>query len=443
MPGKGVGQRRVLPELDAFYEASARSGAYEVQCDSGDAAHAALESLAQSEAQSDAAIEALEAFVLELDRLLVNISCRINLRRPEILRPLRTRLNALRRRATLTLKGLGVSNPSASHTKAATAPRRIADRGNTCRLMDEVGPRHVCEHGCFFREYEPSRMLRTFLSVAADEGHRRSDLAGWKVEVRRTGAGKDEDSSPSAGDTPARKRRRAGSTSDEEPWLVAPTGEVHLTVKEAVAALDACPQQRGAHTEGPDGDGSAVVSRFFAGVQAEPPRHRSAAGGGGEASTNASTVERVSAGEDGNGAPAWRPPQSPYGLLEELLWDRPWRLLLACILLNQTSRAQVDPVLARLLDRFPDAPTLAGADATHVEEMLRPLGLHRRRARTLLDLSAAFLKGTWRRAEELPGIGQYAADAYAIFCEGRWRETEPQDHALRWYTEWLRTVEDS
>jgi hypothetical protein len=49
---------------------------------------------------------------------------------------------------------------------------------------------------------------------------------------------------------------------------------------------------------------------------------------------------------DHHGAHPWRPPHSPYGLLEELLWDRPWRLLLCCILLNQTSRAQVDPVLA-------------------------------------------------------------------------------------------------
>ena len=46
------------------------------------------------------------------------------------------------------------------------------------------------------------------------------------------------------------------------------------------------------------------------------------------------------------------------------------------------------------------------------------------------------------RPEELPGIGQYASDAFAIFCEGRWRETVPHDHALRWYKDWLVTVED-
>ena len=139
----------------------------------------------------------------------------------------------------------------------------------------------------------------------------------------------------------------------------------------------------------------------------------------------------------------WRPPHSPFGLLEELFWDRPWALLLCCILLNQTTRAQVDPVLASLLCRFPDAAALATAGVAEVEEILRPLGLHRRRARTLIAFSIEFLKGAWRRPDELPGIGQYACDAHAIFCEGRWKRVEPMDHALRWYVRWMRTMEAS
>ena len=118
-------------------------------------------------------------------------------------------------------------------------------------------------------------------------------------------------------------------------------------------------------------------------------------------------------------------------------------MLLCCILLNQTSRVQVDPVLARLLEGFPDAASLAAADAEALEEILHPLGLHRRRARSIIAFSQAFLKGAWRKPEELPGIGRYGADAHAIFCEGRWRETEPHDHALRWYCDWMRATEAS
>jgi methyl-CpG-binding domain protein 4 len=32
---------------------------------------------------------------------------------------------------------------------------------------------------------------------------------------------------------------------------------------------------------------------------------------------------------------------SPFGLLEEELWQQPWRLLLGCLLLNKTTSKQV------------------------------------------------------------------------------------------------------
>ena len=35
------------------------------------------------------------------------------------------------------------------------------------------------------------------------------------------------------------------------------------------------------------------------------------------------------------------PPASPYGLIEEQLYDNPWKLLLACILLHKTTAVQV------------------------------------------------------------------------------------------------------
>lgn len=34
-------------------------------------------------------------------------------------------------------------------------------------------------------------------------------------------------------------------------------------------------------------------------------------------------------------------PPSPFGLIEELLADDPWKLLIGCIMLNQTTRSQV------------------------------------------------------------------------------------------------------
>jgi hypothetical protein len=37
----------------------------------------------------------------------------------------------------------------------------------------------------------------------------------------------------------------------------------------------------------------------------------------------------------------WQPPVSPFGLLEEQLYHNPWKLLLACLLLNRTTANQV------------------------------------------------------------------------------------------------------
>lgn len=40
-------------------------------------------------------------------------------------------------------------------------------------------------------------------------------------------------------------------------------------------------------------------------------------------------------------------PPSPFGLIEELLTDDPWKLLIGCIMLNQTTRSQVRHVFRR------------------------------------------------------------------------------------------------
>lgn len=47
----------------------------------------------------------------------------------------------------------------------------------------------------------------------------------------------------------------------------------------------------------------------------------------------------------------------------------------------------------------------------------------------------------WEKPEELHGIGKYAADAYKIFVERRWREVQPTDHALNWWVEWMNAMQ--
>lgn len=184
----------------------------------------------------------------------------------------------------------------------------------------------------------------------------------------------------------------------------------------------------------------------------------------------------------------WSPPRSPFGLLEEILWSDEWKLLVACMMLNCTTRLQVDRVLWRLFLLVPtpeDAVALGalrdggndGFDGKsgldRIEEILRPLGLHRKRARALVKLSEDYVAargaaplpgppgatgsddddddggggrgslggffGSSRRLSapvaSLHGVGAYASDAHALFCEGT-LGVAPRDHALRWWYAW-------
>lgn len=173
------------------------------------------------------------------------------------------------------------------------------------------------------------------------------------------------------------------------------------------------------------------------------------------------------------------PTVSPYGLLEELYPTDPWKCLISCILLNQTTRAQVDHILCGFLERYPTPATAADADPAVLEALLKPLGIHRRRATTLRSFSAAYATleadpdwnpGCWvtrgkteqqrataaislplppdiiaakaRHIAALPGIGEYAVAAFRLVCCGdSFSSRAPKDHALAWVHNFRRTIQ--
>lgn len=49
-----------------------------------------------------------------------------------------------------------------------------------------------------------------------------------------------------------------------------------------------------------------------------------------------------------------------------------------------------------------------------------------------------YLSKSWENTQELYWVGKYASDAHKIFCERKWREVQPNDHALNWWVEWMR-----
>jgi methyl-CpG-binding domain protein 4 len=137
----------------------------------------------------------------------------------------------------------------------------------------------------------------------------------------------------------------------------------------------------------------------------------------------------------------WSPPRSPEPLIQEDLWPNEWKILVACILLNLTTRKQVETVIYDLFDTWPDAASLSRADEDALSELLKPLGMYRRRAKSLRRMSHEYLSNTWSTAKDLYGCGKYADDCWRIFCKGDWRNVQPQDHALNFYHNWLSSKE--
>ena len=101
-------------------------------------------------------------------------------------------------------------------------------------------------------------------------------------------------------------------------------------------------------------------------------------------------------------------------LLQEIYQDDPWKMLVCCILLNLTKRQQVDTIRHELFSKYPTEYEMMEAKEDELSEILKPLGLYRRRARTLIKFSWMWVNG-FTDVMELYGIGQYAKDSWEIF----------------------------
>jgi methyl-CpG-binding domain protein 4 len=130
------------------------------------------------------------------------------------------------------------------------------------------------------------------------------------------------------------------------------------------------------------------------------------------------------------------PPASPYCLIQEHLWPDRWKILVSCMMLNCTSRKQVDSVLPTFLKRWPSPEAFLDADMLDVTKLIKSLGLAQRRTNNLFAMTKAFIKHDWKDPRKLPGIGEYAARAYEIFCLGVFGTEKPKDGALGRYWDW-------
>jgi len=127
---------------------------------------------------------------------------------------------------------------------------------------------------------------------------------------------------------------------------------------------------------------------------------------------------------------------SPEPLLQELLWPDQWKCTVACLLLNLTTRKQVDRVWPELFEAAPGPEELLKLSEEHLKEIIKPLGMYNVRAKRLRKLAES-----WGRVEhsKLPGVGVYANQSNEIFFhDNLLHGAEVNDGALTKYLDWRR-----
>jgi len=101
----------------------------------------------------------------------------------------------------------------------------------------------------------------------------------------------------------------------------------------------------------------------------------------------------------------------------ELDFRNPFELLIATVLSAQTTDVRVNQTTPELFDRWPDAASIAGADLLDLEDVLRPTGFFRAKARSVVGIGTALVErfggevpGRLEDLVTLPGVGRKTAN---------------------------------
>lgn len=125
-------------------------------------------------------------------------------------------------------------------------------------------------------------------------------------------------------------------------------------------------------------------------------------------------------------------------MIQEVYKQDPWKMLVCCIFLNQTTRDQVDKIRLQFFERYPDPRSIMNADPHEIAEIIKPLGFKNRRTATLINFSRDWVERQWSMPIELYGIGKYAQDSWDIFQLNNLNVT-PTDGALISYLDKLKS----
>ena len=116
-------------------------------------------------------------------------------------------------------------------------------------------------------------------------------------------------------------------------------------------------------------------------------------------------------------------------LIQQEFQHDPFKMLVGCIMLNQTSNKNVRQVIYSFFDRWPTPQSVINADPDDIREHIRSLGFYNVRTRRVQQFSREYIEKRFINASELYGIGNYADDSYEIFIKGN-LNVNPTDKIL-------------
>jgi endonuclease III-like uncharacterized protein len=101
-------------------------------------------------------------------------------------------------------------------------------------------------------------------------------------------------------------------------------------------------------------------------------------------------------------------------LIQEEYTSDSWKMMVCCILLNQTNNKQVRPILNSLFNFIPNPQCAIACDKEKLAEMIKTTGFQNVKSYRIVKLSEKWIEG-FECVSDLPGIGKYGLDSWNIF----------------------------